>query len=259
MKSIKTNTFTVLFTVIFLIGIISACQDNNNNNNDDDDPPQTGVDTLNLIHNKTIDFGGQRAHGITFDGDFLWVADAGHLKRIDSATGSILEEIQVSGVSLTGLTWDFNKSVFYYTEDVPLEEPDLRIVEVDTLGNETTLLIAPGEDATGLANDDDFIYHTGFGSFFFKIPKNNPSEYLQYDVTNPYYEGATVVGNDLFVISIFEKKLLRFDKNTMTLNGVGDLMGEHCLGLTFDGKYFWVTDAEVNGIEKSVIHKFEIQ
>jgi len=93
-------------------------------------------------------------HGITYDGQYLWMVDFAEnlIYKVNPATGDVVHSINTPGIGSIGLTWD---GVHLWTDDI--EEEKLYCLDPNT-GAVLFEVTSPHENPRDLAWDGDYLW-----------------------------------------------------------------------------------------------------
>ena len=194
--------------------------------------------------------------GITFDGEYLWVADRGEKKifKLDPSNGKILHEIESPAYWPTGLTWDGNT---LWAADIkgglPLSENYHGLIyQVDpNTGFVLKTVEAPSKRPRGLAWDGKYLWCTDNGSD--EIIQFSPDDGTTIrSFTSPASDprGLTFDGNYLWVADRIKDEIYMISPEDGTVFIITESPGPFAMGLAFDGSYLWAADTEMDEIYK---------
>ena len=182
--------------------------------------------------------------GLAWDGNFLWVADdsTDTLYKIEPEDGSIISSFPTPGTKPRGLTWDGNhlwcadmKTDTLYK----LEPSDASVI---------SSIPAPHNRVHGLTWDGQYLYccyEAGWSSQIVKIDLSDTSTiFFTYTRGNP--SGLAYDGN--FIWNCLDNEGIRlglvdqYELSTgLRVKGF-DTPGYYPTALTYDGRYFWLAD-----------------
>ena len=199
--------------------------------------------SLNVSIINSMPYNGTNAHGITYAHEYLWIADSDDLNvyKINPDNGIVEYTIQVNTESiLSGLTWDSTNSNLLLTE---FGGETNNIYTMDVTGNILSSFPTPGGDSTGLAISTNHIYNGDFtyGGVIHKILISDTSNVETIKAPSATPEGLTYVDGFLWHVD-HDGNIYKLDTNCNIISQ-GDTSLSGLVGLTYDGQYFWTTDA----------------
>lgn len=174
-------------------------------------------------------------HGITFDGEFLWLVDrkAKEIVRVNQ-DGAELKRIPYPGSSPTGLTWDGEN--LWVGDDV-----DLTIRQIDPSdGALMSEIDAPGGDCTGLGWDGQHLWNADFsegGRLHQLDPDGNVEKTIALPGDGP--EGVTWDGSSIIVSDFDTSDLYAVNPSSEAITE-GNTVLSKPIGLTWDGENLWI-------------------
>jgi len=201
--------------------------------------------------------------GITFDGQFLWIADRGTKKiyKVDPQNGKVVSEIESPAYWPTGLTWDGETLwVADVKGGIPLSENyQGKIYQVDAAtGYILKMINAPSKRPRGLAWDGTYLWCADNGSdeiIQFSPDDGTTIRSFKSPASDP--RGLTFDGQYLWVSDRVKDEVYMVDPKNGMVFIVTDAPGPFAMGLTYDGESIWAADKEMDEIYKLKIRDGE--
>lgn len=189
-------------------------------------------------------------HGLTFDGDYLWLADhlTDYLYQIDPDNGEVRDSIKAPAYHVRGLTFD---GTWIWCVD-PEEEaifainPRTRIVE--------RTIWCPASKPNGLAFDGDLLWIADdANNELLQINTEDGTTINSLKAPTSLPVGLTYDGAYLWVSDRYRDKIFMVHPSSGDVIFTFDAPAAHSWGLAYDGKYLWNVDYETDRIYQIVV------
>jgi sugar lactone lactonase YvrE len=182
---------------------------------------------------------GMHPAGMTFDGQFLWLADhqTARLDQIDPHSGKVRRSLPAPGFDPRGLAWD-GKLLWC----VDAGESRLYGINVQTGIAEKTLESYSPAPA-GLAFDGQFLWLVdNQAQRILKINRTDGMMHENIPTPSDKSQGLTFDGNYLWVADPGENMLFRVDPANGMVVTIIPAPGPYPSALAWDGQTLWLTD-----------------
>lgn len=181
--------------------------------------------------------------GLTWDGAYLWNADAEEAKiyKLDPNTGQVVASFDSPGLWPEGLAWDGR---YLWNADAD----ELLICKLDpSSGKAASCFGIPGVDPTGLAWDGTYLWNADLGEEEPKIYKLNPATgrvVASFPAPGFAPTGLAFGGGYLWMADGIEPRIYKLDPADGRVVGVLVAPGPDPRDLAFDGTYLWCADGK---------------
>ena len=224
-----TNTFFLLIFLFYLtVDIVSA---------------QVGQ----VVH--SIPSPADRPTGLTWDGQYLWVADIGtnQIYKLDPADGKVVLSFQGPiNATINGLTWDGRHLWCSDNGDNNI----IYKLDADS-GKVVHNFKAPTGSPRGIAFDGkDLWYQDSATNFLYKIDTLSGSILQSFKAPAGNNRGLVWDGKQLWSSDKEYDELYQIDTMHQSIIQILPSPGTYPYGLAFDGKYIWSADYETDTIYK---------
>jgi len=203
---------------------------------------------------KSFPLPGKFCTGLTYDGNYLWVADyqADMIYKLDPSSGSILHQIPSPGFWPMGLAWD---GKYLWNTD----KKQKKIYKIDTRdGTILETIDTPGEDPEGLAWDGNTLWISDAReNSIMKIDLSDGTAIRKIDGPSKAVNGLTSDGQYLWSSDRFQDEIYMIDPESGEVLIIIDSPGPYARGLAWDGKYLWNADFQTDSIYQVVHHDEE--
>jgi len=189
-----------------------------------------------------------------WDGEHIWIAVPGRMKVIKvDKKGKKLAAFACAEIGPEGLAFDGSH--------LWVSTASNRIQRYDVTGKLVKDFAAPGNETSGLAWADGFLYAVSTSVpddmtpnetdvYIYKINPEGGSIEKSYLVSNIKDAGGLGFdGVNLLLVDPIGKKIYKIDPVKGEMQGEISLSVEKPAGITWDGKRAWVSDAENNTVE----------
>jgi transglutaminase-like putative cysteine protease/glutamine cyclotransferase len=203
---------------------------------------------------KSFPLPGKFCTGLSFDGNYLWVADYKEdlIYKVDPASGAVLHQIPSPGFWPMGLAWDGQ-----YLWNIDKQQK--KIFKIDT-GDGTILntIEAPCDFPEGLAWDGNTLWvGDAMENIIMKIDLSDGTAVKKFEGPAKSVNGLTYDGQYLWSSDRYLDEIYMIDPESGDVIIILDSPGHYSRGLAWDGNYLWNVDYQNDSLFQLIHHDDE--
>ena len=218
---------------------------------------------------KEFDSPSEFPTGLTWDGEYLWVADfiSERIYKVDPDDGSVIESFSSPDSDPEGLAWDGN--YIWHVDGGNAyelgEEAELYIYKIDPQsGDSTKMFEAPGGNAEDLAWDGGYLWYvdgapeaeTEGTNRIYKIDVSNGEVVKEFSAPGNHPSGITWDGLYLWLSDYWNEEIYVINPDNGEVIDSFDTPSSYPGGLAWDGSYLWCADWDSGKIYSMDVSSF---
>jgi transglutaminase-like putative cysteine protease/glutamine cyclotransferase len=204
---------------------------------------------------KSFPLPGKFCTGLTFDGNYLWVADykADIIYKLDPTSGAVLHQIPSPGFWPMGLAWD-GQHLWN------LDKKQKKIFKIDPQdGTILTTIETPCDYPEGLSWEGNTLWvGDARENTIMKIDLSDGTAVKKFDGPAKSVNGLTFDGQYLWSSDRNLDEIYMIDPGSGEVINIIDSPGSYSRGIAWDGNHLWNVDYQNDSLYQIIHHDDEI-